>query len=465
MAIVAGTIIGSGIFFKPNVIAQAVPYSGLVAIIWLLGGGLALLGSLIYAEVCVLLPRAGGNYVFLREGYGRLFGWLWGWVDFWMIRAGSLAALATAFTTSLHEIYTKTFQATPVSDWGQRLVTIGLLVLLGAINIRGVRLGGGVQLILTLIKVLAMLAVAALPLLVLVMPTLSPDKTLPSTTNLTPIWPETWSVAVFSGMATALLSVLWPYHGWMNIAPVAGEVQDPQRNLPRALFGGVGVVVVLYLLCNVAYYVSLGGEGLAAASNPATAVAQKLIGPAGVIFLASVIMCSVVGSLNGNILVGPRLLFAMSEDRLAPAWLRRIHPRWKTPAGAIIVLVGWSILLVVGVGLFASGKGPFDQLTDFAMFGAVIFETMAVLAIFRLRWKMPDAPRAYRCPGYPWVPALYALLPVIILGNMLSSPASTREAAVGLGFMGVGVLTYFVLGLNRNAPPPLASSSVDAILR
>ncbi|MGL4554019.1 MAG: APC family permease, partial [Gemmataceae bacterium] len=302
---------------------------------------------------------------------------------------------------------------------------------------------------LTAVKVTTILGVALLPLFVLMVPSVSADLSVPSTVKLTPVWPEAWTLGVFSGVATAMLSVLWPYHGWMNIAPVAGEVKDPQRNLPLALLAGVLVVVALYLGCNVAYYLTLTGEELAAAKTPATAVAQRLIGPAGVVFLSAVIMCSVLGSLNGNILVGPRLLFAMGEDDLAPRWLRRIHPVWKTPAAAIAVLVAWSVLLVVGVGLFASGKGPFDQLTDFAMFGAVIFETMAVLAVFRLRATMPHVERTYRCPGYPWLPALYAVVPVVILVNMLRTWSSAREAAVGLGFIGLGVVMYYALGLGR----------------
>lgn len=448
-AIVAGTIIGSGIFFKPNVIAQAVPYTGLVAIVWLVGGALTLVGALIYLEVCVLLPRSGGNYVFLREGYGRLFGWMWGWVEFWMIRSGSTAALATAFTTSAHDIYVSTFQVEPISEWGQRLVTISVLVLLGIVNIRGVELGGVLQIIITVIKVSTILGVALLPLAVLAVPTLSPAGTIPSTTNMQPMWPEVWTFSVFSGMATAMLSVLWPYHGWMNIAPVAGEVKNPSRNLPFALLAGVVVVVALYLGCNVAYYLTLSGAELAASKTPATAVAERLIGPAGVVCVSTVIMCSVLGSLNGNILVGPRLLFAMGADGLAPRQLNAIHPVWRTPAAAIAVLVAWSIILVIGVGVFASGKGPFDQLTDFAMFGAVIFETMAVLAVFRLRAKMPHVERVYRCPGYPYLPALYAVVPVLILVNMLSKWSSAIEAMVGLGFIGLGVVVYYVLGLNR----------------
>jgi basic amino acid/polyamine antiporter, APA family len=486
-AIVAGTIIGSGIFFKPNRIAELVPYSGLVAVVWLLGGALTLVGALIYLEVCVLLPRAGGNYVFLREGYGRLFGWMWGWVDFWMIRAGSIAALATAFTTSLHDIYRQAYpKEEPVSEWGQRGVTITLLLLLGAVNIRGVKLGAGLQLVITIIKVGTILGVALLPFAVLAMPAMSPDGFVPSTAKMTPVWPEVWSFAIFSGLTAAMLQVLWPYHGWMNIAPIAGEVKEPQRTLPLALLSGVLVVVALYLSCNVAYYLTLSGEELAKAGTPATAVAQRLIGPAGVMFLSAVIMCSVLGALNGNVLVGPRLLFAMGEDGLAPRWLREVHPAWKTPAAAIMVLVGWSVLLVIGVGLRASGKGPFDQLTDFAMFGAVIFETMAVLAVFRLRAKMPNAERAYRCPGYPWLPALYVVVPAAILVNMLCDSGkpnlnvyeptgfwgvldallgtgARRDAFIGLAFIGLGVVVYYALGLWRT-PEPRPAAPEGAIL-
>ncbi|MFQ3594194.1 MAG: amino acid permease, partial [Gemmataceae bacterium] len=427
------------------------PYSGLMALVWLLGGGLTLLGALIYAEVCVVLPQAGGNYVFLRESYGRLFGWMWGWVDFWMIRSGSLAALAIAFTSALQEIYMTRGNA-PLNEWGQRGLTVGVLVLLGVVNMRGVRLGGGLQLVLTLLKVGTILGLALLPLLVWCWPAISPEGRLPSTENLVPLWPETWSMGIASGIASALLSVLWPYHGWMNIAPIAGEVRDPGRTLPWALLCGVGVVVVLYLACNGAYYLTLPGWVLAQSPTPATQVAQHLLGATGTLFVSFVILCSTFGSLNGNILVGPRLLFAMGADSLAPRWLHAVHPRWQTPAPAIAVLVGWSVLLVLGVGLFASGKQPFDQLTDFAMFGAVIFETMAVLAIFRLRRTMPDAPRPYRCPGYPWLPALYVLLPVVILANRLSRWESAIEAAVGLSFLGLGVLTYYALGLHRPRP-------------
>jgi amino acid transporter len=248
----------------------------------------------------------------------------------------------------------------------------------------------------------------------------------------------------------------------MNIAPIAGEVRDPGRTLPWALLTGVGAVVVLYLSCNVAYYLTLPGAELARSETPATQVAQRLLGPVGAIFVSFVILCSTFGSLNGNILVGPRLLFAMGADSLAPRWLHAVHPRWQTPASAIAVLVGWSVLLVLGVGLFASGKKPFDQLTDFAMFGAVIFETMAVLAIFRLRRTMPDAPRPYRCPGYPWLPALYVLLPIVILTNMLSKPSSAIEAGVGIGFLGLGVATYYALGLHRPAPHLAVSTEVSS---
>lgn len=473
-AIVAGTVIGSGVFLTPKKIAQVVEYPGLVAVVWVFGALFALVGALIYAEVAVLLPRAGGNYVFLREGYGRLFGWMWGWVDFWMIRAGSIAALATAFATSLHDIYTNAdlrrslglAEAVHVPLWGQRAVTVTLLLLLGAVNVRGVRLGGWLQLALTSVKVLAMVVIILLPFVLMAQPGLSPVGFQPSVERLSPLWPARWDLTVLSGFVTAMLYVLWPYHGWMNIASVAGEVKEPQRNLPLALIAGVLVCVVLYLGCNLAYYLCLTTEEMQNVGDTpaATAAALKMIGPLGVVLMSAVVMCSVFGSLNGNILVGPRLLYAMGEDGLVPRWLHAVHPAWKTPASAIAVLVAWSVVLVTGVGVlvdlkaFEPGRGSFDKLTDLAMFGAVIFETMAVLAIFTLRWKMPDADRPYRAPGYPWLPVLYAVLPVVILVNMLSKWESAMEALAGLGWIAVGVGVYYALDLDRTGP----QSSVGA---
>jgi APA family basic amino acid/polyamine antiporter len=464
-AIVVGTVIGSGVFKKPQAIAAAVPYSGLVALVWILGGVLVVLGALSYAEIAVLYPRAGGNYVFLREGYGRLAGFLWGWVDFCIIRSASLAALATVFTESLNDVIgNPSFQeavglaeGAHLDFWGQRLVTVAVLLGLGLVNIRGTTWGGGLQVVITFVKVLSLVGIAVLPFVLLAQSAPPPGGTTPSAGNLAPVWPA--GGFSFSGLGSALLGVLWAYHGWMNLTPVAEEIRNPQRNLPLALLVGVGVVIALYLGANLAYYLVLPGAEMALIKDTpvATAFARGLLGPLGVLLVSVAIMCSVFGALNGNLLVGPRLLYAMGEDGLAPRWLGSVHPRFHTPAASIAVLALWAALQVLAVavltkaGLIAANKSHFDRLTDFAMFGAVIFETAAVLTIFRFRRRLPDAPRSYRCPGYPVVPALYCVLPAFVLCNMFY--AEPVEALAGVGFIALGAVVYY--GLNLQATRPM----------
>jgi amino acid transporter len=468
-AIVVGTVIGSGVFKKPHAVAQAVPYSGLVALVWVLGGILVLLGALAYAEVTVLYPRAGGNYVFLREAYGRLAGFLWGWVYFWIICSASLAALATVFTDSLNDVVgNETFQrlaglpaGARLGFWEQRVVTVSVLLGLALVNIRGTTWGGGLQVAVTFVKVGSLVAIALLPLLLLARSSPPPGGVTPSTDNLEPLWPGSGAVPL-SGLGSALLGVLWAYHGWMNLAPVAEEVRNPRRNLPLSLLLGVGTVITLYLSANFAYYLVLPGSEMAKEAMQttpvATAFARGLLGPVGVLLASAAIMCSVFGALNGNLLVGPRVLYAMGEDRLAPRWLGGVHHRYRTPAAAIAVLAGWAAVQVLAVALLTAlgwiepDKSHFDRLTDFAMFGAVIFETMAVLSIFRFRIKAPDAPRPYRCPGYPFVPALYVVLPAFVLVNMFYR--QRFEALAGLGFIAAGAILYFALRLQKTAPLP-----------
>jgi amino acid transporter len=232
--------------------------------------------------------------------------------------------------------------------------------------------------------------------------------------------------------------------------------------LPLALLVGVLIVIFLYVGANVAYYSILNGEQLAemSATPVVTGFCMKLLGPVGAAVASGAVMCSVFGALNGNLLIAPRLLYAMGEDGLAPAALREVHPRYHTPSRAIWVMAVWATILVLAVGSLKYWgaldkiKSPFDVLTDFAMFGAVIFETMAVLAIFVLRRKMADAERPYRCPGYPVVPALYVILPGFVLGNMFV--AQRFEAITGIAFITTGVFCYYLLGLNRTGPAPVS---------
>jgi APA family basic amino acid/polyamine antiporter len=463
-AVVVGTVIGSGVFKKPQSVADNVPNFGMAALVWILGGVLVLLGALAYAEVCVLLPRAGGNYVFLREAYGRLAGFLWGWVDFCIIRSASLAALATIFTESLHDILrNEAFQqavglppGTHLGFWSQRLLTVAVLLALAVVNVLGVRWGGLEQRHNTVVKVVSLTAIALLPFLVLGNWIAAPMT--PSFEFLRPVWPDDWRQVSLSGLATAYLGVLWAYHGWQNISPVAEEVRRPQRNLPLALLGGVAVIISLYLAVNLAYYLVIPRLEMAQLKDTtvATEFSLRLLGPLGAAAASAAVMCSVFGALNGNLLVGPRLLYAMSEDGLAPRALGVVHRRFHTPALAIVVLALWSSLQIVTVafltwiGWLAESKSHFDRLTDFAMFGVVIFETLAVLSIFVFRRRRPDADRPYRCPGYPIVPLLYAIVPPFVLVNMFLQ--QQVEAFTAVGFIALGAVVYMVLGLGRVRP-------------
>jgi APA family basic amino acid/polyamine antiporter len=471
-AVVVGTVIGSGVFKKPQTIAASVPHFGLVALLWILGGLLVLLGALAYAEVAVLLPRAGGNYVFLREAYGRLAGFLWGWVDFCIIRSASLAALATIFTESLHDILrNEAFQravglpsGTQLGFWSQRLLTVSVLALLAWVNIRGVRWGGVVQLVITLVKVGSLAAITVLPFVALASWIAAP--TPPDFGNLQPLWPDDWRQISLSGLGSAFLGVLWAYHGWQNIAPVAEEVRRPQRNLPLALLGGVAIIITLYLGANLAYSLVVPRATMAGLKETtvATEFSLRLLGSLGAAAASAAVMCSVFGALNGNLLVGPRLLYAMGDDGLAPRGLSVVHERYRTPALAIAVLAAWSSLQILTVamltwlGWLEESKSHFDRLTDFAMFGAVIFETLAVVSIFVFRRRRPDAERPYRCLGYPLVPALYVILPAFIVVNMFLRKDTIVEALAGVGFIALGAMVYAVLGLGRSRKDESATS-------
>jgi basic amino acid/polyamine antiporter, APA family len=467
-AVVVGTVIGSGVFKKPQVVAQNVPYSSLAALVWVLGGLLALLGALALAEVAVLYPRAGGNYVFLRESYGRLAGFLWGWVELWIIRSASIAALASVFADSLcdvlgglapHSSLARSVSEVLAATWSRNGLTASVIVGLALVNARGVRWGGVLQLAITIIKIGSLLAIAALPFLVIA---LDAGAVKPETSNLLPLWPSSVNKSDAGRLGTALLGVLWAYHGWMNVAPVAGEVKNPQHNIPLALLGGIGIIIALYLGANLAYYLILPASEMASlkGSTVATAFCERLLGPWGMAAASAAVMMSVFGALNGNLLVGPRVLYAMSEDGLAPRFAGRVHARYHTPAWAILMLAAWSTLLVMAATALAAYRMPvfnvhgvvvdlnvpqdkplFDIMTDFAMFGAIIFETLAVSSIFVFRWRLPNMNRPYRCPGYPVVPAIYvSLLLLVVVNTFLNQRA---EAAVGVGFIAVGAIVYY----------------------
>jgi basic amino acid/polyamine antiporter, APA family len=470
-AIVVGTVIGSGVFKKAQNVSERVPEFGPAMIVWVLGGLLALLGALALAEIAVLLPRAGGNYAFLKDAYGRLFGFLWGWVEFWIIRSASIAALATMFAEGLNDVLRQSLQQSEVLSFWQRQGLAGVTIaVLAFVNALGTRIGGGLQVVITSVKIGSILGIIALPWLILAC--VDQPAHPPRLANLGRIWPEDWSAFNIGKFGAALVGVLWAYHGWMNIGPVAEEVRQPQRNIPLSLLGGVTLLIVIYLGANLSYYLVIPREEMKEIRTTAvsTEFALRLLGPVGAILGSGALMMSVFGSLNGNLLVGPRLLFAMARDRLAPEALASIHPRTQTPAIATAVLATWSILIIAAGGALTQNRIPileiagfsldvnvpqnkplFDVVTDFAMFGAVCFETLVIagLFVFRRRYPASTHPLPYRCPGFPVVPALYVAIMLAVLVNMFASPDQRTESIVGLVFIGVGALVYAGLFARR----------------
>jgi amino acid transporter len=470
IAVVVGTVIGSGVFRKPQMVALNVENFGLVALAWTLGGLLALLGALSLTEVATLFPQAGGGYVYLRESYGQLAAFLFGWVDFGINRAASLAALASVFTDSLNTILANPeFQRTtglnlgaqPLPFWHRQGVTVFVIVALALVNARGVRWGGGLQALVTSIKIGSLLTILALPFLAL-LPWLS-SLPAPRAANLTPVWPGTWNGDLLTGFGIALVSVLWAYHGWVGVGPIAEEVRQPQRNIPLGLLGGVGIIIFLYLGANLAYSLILTRQEMMSLKDTSVveAFGLRMLGPLGGIAASAALMCSVFGALNGNILVGSRLVYAMGEDGLAPRALGAVHARYRTPAVAIMVLSAWSSILVLAVAALTTyslpvlhlgewaldlnvpeGKAPFDILSEYVVFGAVLFETLAVSSIFVIRVRRPDAPRSYRCPGYPIVPALYVAIMAIVALHMCIHHRT--ESVVAVGYIALGAVVYLL---------------------
>ncbi len=469
-AVVVGTVIGSGVFKKATAVANLVPDFTLAMLAWVVVGVLTLLGALALAEVAVIVPKVGGNYAILRDAYGRWAGFLWGWVEFWIIRSASIAALATIFTESLHDILRQTIAENPsgeiIGPLGRSLITAGVIIALGLINARGTNWGGALQVTVTAVKVASLIGLAMLPYLV-------------ALAGKTPAISETLPLAVtekaisISGFLGALVGVFWAYHGWMNIAPIAGEVKNPQRNIPLAVICGVSLIILLYLSVNIGYHQAIPiGEIAALKGTVAGEYARRLLGPIGLVLASGAIMVSVFGSLNGNILVGPRLLFAMGEDRLAPRWLSGLHPRYQTPARAELVLTGWCVIQVTTVAILLQvtlptlelagqtldlnlprDKSPFDVITDFAMFGAISFETFAVASIFVFRRRYPRDQVAlpYRCPLYPVLPAVYVLALGAVLANMFIKQRA--ESLTGVGFITVGGLIYLLFLRNTGKNP------------
>lgn len=455
-SLVVGIIIGTGIFLKSAAMAQAVGTPALVLAAWLAAGIVAMFGALCFAELGALLPDAGGEYVFLRTAFGEVPGFLYACNSF-VLGGASIAAYGAAvaiFVSDIHGLGGPWFAHSvhlfgldhTVSFGARQLLAVGVIALFAAINCAGVMLGGRVQTLLAVAKVLAILGVAF------------GVFAFGSTRDWANLSAAPGSASGgWSGFGAAMFAALWAYSGWQYLPMAASEVQEPQRNLPRAIIGGSLLVLVIYLLLNSAYLYALPFWQVASANSTAypeapsvaTRAVQTFLGSRASQVAALIFLISTVGSLNGTILTRARVSYASARDGLFFAPFARLSPRTRVPLVSLLSLCVWAALLAL--------SGTFDQLTNMAVMSYALFWIPVMFAVPVLRRRLPHAPRPYRLPGYPWVPLAFVLAMVwIVISALLTSP---RESLTSIALILLGVPLY---PLFRGRGPPAALTPTPA---
>lgn len=405
-----GTIIGSGIFLVPAALARDLPAPGLIVLVWIAGGLLSLLGALTFAELAVERPTAGGQYVYLRDAYGPMWGFLFGWVTFLVIQTGSIAAVSVGFSQ-----YLAAFVPLP-----PQLMAVLSIALLTAVNCRSLGAGAGLQNLFTVLKLTAIGA--------LILVGLKGDwhNLLPLTTN---------RPGVYAAFGVALVGVLWAYDGWNSLGYVAEEIADPVRSLPKALIGGVVAVTVVYALTTLACLLVLGQQGMATAPQDRVAwlAAFQVAGDWGARLMAAGILLSTFGCLNGMILAGPWVYYAMARDGLFFRQLAEKHPTRGTPVFSLVCQGVWSALLAL--------SGRYDQLFTYVIFVSWLFYAMTAgaLFVFRRRYGKPT----YQTWGYPVTPALFIALALALVANTLWTQPIPSLCGLGLTLAGLPFYAYF----------------------
>jgi len=425
-SIVIGIMIGSAIFIVPAEITREVgsPRFGLA--VWIVAGVLSLFGALCFAELAAMMPQAGGQYVYLREAYGPLVSFLCGWMFFLVEQSGGISTLAVGLTGYLAQFF-------PFSLWERRLVAAAIIILLTAINYRGVREGGWVQSVLTGLNVGLVVSLIALGYALVRGPAGGPAS-LPAPTGF-----HFWA-----SFGVAMVAALWAYEGWNNVTFAAGEVKRPERNLPLALILGTGLVIAVYAGLNLVYYHVLTLPEIIHSERVGSDAAAKILGPHGSQLVALAIIIAVFGSINGSILTAARVYYTMARDGLFFGWCTAVHPRFRTPYLALVVQGVWSVFLVLLAG--------YESLFTFTIFAGWIFYALTALAVIVLRHKMPNLPRPYRVPFYPSVPILFVLAAALVVGNTLVQ--KPVEAGWGCVLVALGVPVYWIwrrLGRARSA--------------
>jgi amino acid transporter len=430
-AVLIGSVIGSGIFRSPAAIAERMPGPLPMLSVWVVGGLFALSGALTLAEIASAFPKTGGMYVFIREAWGRLPGFLFGWAQIVMVRAAALGGIAVVFS----EYFLRGALHVDTADPANRLVvqsTAAAAVLVtGSFNYFGLKYGSLVQNLTTLAKGTGLLFIIILAL--------SMGAPTGEASHFTPLTPAgSFSIAPFG---LALVSVLWAFDGWADLSFVGGEVRDPERNMPRALILGTLTVITIYLLANVAYLAVLDVSTIAQSPLVAADVAERLLGAPGVAFVTATVMVSTFGTLNGSILTGPRIFFAVANDGLFFRQVAKVHPKYRTPHIAIAVSA------VLGV-VYIFSLGNFENLADAFVTAMVPFYGLSVAAIFVLRRRSDFRP-SFRTPLYPVLPIVFILATIFLLANALIDESSRLLTAMVLGLILAGIPVYYL----RNREP------------
>ncbi len=478
--IVVGAVIGSGIFKKPGVMAgdligHGVGSPELLLGVWALAGIITLFGALTNAEIAGMIPETGGQYIYFDRMYGPFSGYIYGWSVFSVIQTGSIASIAYVFAdyfTKFVELPHLSAAAeafsihlpfigdiTPLANIGVKGVAAALIIVLTAINYLGVRFGGVVQNVFTVSKVVAIMALVALAF---VLPeigsvaNITTASAAPATTGSGTT--DTGALAIALAIAAALQGAFWAYDGWNNVTYIAGEVIRPQRNIPRALIFGMAIIITVYLLVNLAYCYVLPIDEMAKSSLVASDVAEKFFSGGGK-WIAAAVLISTFGTTNGTILASARVYFSMARRNVFPRFLGNAHPRYHTPASSLMVQCVWSVVLLF--------SGTFDTLTDTLIFVSWMYYAAGAYGVFVLRRKEPDAPRPYRVPGYPVVPALFVVFAVVYLVLTVYNDIAAYQDAVaagkpaiinsafGLFLVALGIPLYFYYRAKGRRADPL----------
>lgn len=444
VAVLVGSTIGSGIFRTPAGVAQRIDDVPLFLLAWVVGAVVVLCGALTYSELAAAFPRSGGVYVFVRESFGRLPAFLFVWAELWVIRPGAFGAIgitASAYTLRTLGADPASIAATigPVEIRAEQLLGAGFILLVGTVNFFGIHRGAILQNLSTAFKV------GALVLLVLVGFALgAPSADMPAGGILA----QRAQVGM-SSFLLAMVAILWAYDGWADLAFVGGEVTQPQKTLPRALLIGTSTVVVLYLAANLVYLYLIPIEQMKGAELVAADVARLTIGPAGVVVVSAAIAVSTFGTLNGSMMTAPRIFFAAAEDRLIPETIARVDPKNHAPTAAVVLMTVMGTIFIL--------IRTFTALADQFIIGIWPFYAMAVAGVYVLRRTRPRLERPYLTWGYPFVPLVFLVAALFVLGNYLVR--ETVSFAVDIGIILSGLPAYFLWQRWRTPTAPRSTTT------